>query len=65
MDLMKTLLVYMMLVVGSSTETAPAVTPPPAQPTATAYVTAVPTAIPTAVPTAVPTRKAQTCWPGL
>ena len=58
MDLMKTLLVYMMLVVGSATETAPAVTPPPAQPSATAYsyVTAVPTAVPTRVPTAVPTR---------
>ncbi len=58
MDLMKTLLVYMMLVVGSATETAPAVTPPPAQPTVTAYsyVTAVPTAVPTRVPTAVPTR---------
>ena len=34
MDLMKTLLVYMMLVVGSATETVPAVTPPPAQPAA-------------------------------
>ena len=57
MDLMKTLLVYMMLVVGSATETAPAVTPPPAQPAATAYsyVTAAPTAIPTMVPTRVPT----------
>ena len=57
MDLMKTLLVYMMLVVGSATETAPAVTPPAAQPAATAYsyVTAAPTAIPTAVPTRVPT----------
>ena len=58
MDLMKTLLVYMMLVVGSATETAPAVTPPPAQPSATAYsyVTAAPTAVPTRVPTAIPTR---------
>ena len=57
MDLMKTLLVYMMLVVGSATETAPAVTPPPAQPAATAYsfVTAAPTAVPTRVPTPVPT----------
>ncbi len=58
MDLMKTLLVYMMLVVGSATETVPAVTPPPAQPAATAYsfITAVPTAVPTRIPTAVPTR---------
>ncbi len=57
MDLMKTLLVYMMLVVGAATEAAPAVTPPPAQPAPTAYsyVTAVPTRVPTAVPTRVPT----------
>ncbi|MBQ7655100.1 MAG: peptidoglycan-binding protein [Clostridia bacterium] len=57
MDLLKTLLVYMMLVVGSATETSPAVTPPPAQPAATAYsyATAVPTAVPTAIPTRVPT----------
>ena len=37
MDLMKTLLVYMMLVVGAATETAPAVTPPPTQPAPTAF----------------------------
>ena len=61
MDLMKTLLVYMMLVLGSATEASPAAAPPPAQPTISpyTYVTAIPypivTVAPTAVPTAVPT----------
>ena len=65
MDLIKTLLVYMMLVVGSATEAAPAITPPAAQPAATdfsfvtmapiVYPTMVPTWAPTAIPTAVPT----------
>lgn len=61
MDLIKTLLVYMMLLVGSATEASPAITPPAAQPAATdfSFVTmapiAVPTAIPTRIPTAVPT----------
>ncbi len=64
MDLMKTLLVYMMLVLGSATEAGPAATPPPARPTSTplsfvivtpyTYVTAVPTAVPTPAPTPTP-----------
>lgn len=56
MDLIKTLLVYMMMVVSASTDAAPAVTPPPDafQPTATPYVTMAPTAVPTPVPTATP-----------
>ena len=65
MDLLKTLLVYMMLVLGSATEAGPAATPPPALPTATprvfviatpyTHVTPAPTAVPTAVPTLAPT----------
>ena len=40
MDLIKTLLVYMMIVIGSATEAAPAVTPPPESlPVPTPYVT--------------------------
>ena len=57
MDLMKTLLIYMALVVSSATEASPDVTPftPASLPSPTAYVTAVPTLVPTAVPTLVPT----------
>jgi peptidoglycan hydrolase-like protein with peptidoglycan-binding domain len=57
MDLIKTLLVYMMLLVGSATQAAPAVTPPASQPAATdfSFVTMVPIAVPTAVPTLAPT----------
>ena len=56
MDLIKTLLVYMMLLVGSATEAAPAITPPAAQPAATdfSFVTMAPIAVPTAVPTRFP-----------
>ena len=66
MDLVKTLLVYMMLLVGSAAEASPAITPPPAaQPAATVaptynvvvLPTARPTAIPTLVPTVVPTPR--------
>lgn len=61
MDLIKTLMVYMMLLVGSATDASPAVTPPPgSQPvsTAAAYYTLAPsyTIAPTARPTQVPTR---------
>ena len=63
MDLIKTLLVYMMVMVSGAVEAAPAVTPPPAAlPTATpalitpAPVTLAPTLIPTLAPTATPTR---------
>ena len=57
MDLIKTLLVYMMLVVGSATEAAPAITPPAAQPAATdfSFVTMAPIVYPTMVPTWAPT----------
>ncbi len=55
MDLIKTLLVYMMMVVSAATEAAPALTPPPADslPSAAPYVT--PSLAPTAVPTLAPT----------
>ena len=63
MDLIKTLLVYMMVMVSGAVEAAPAVTPPPAAlPTATpalitpAPVTLAPTLIPTLAPTATPNR---------
>lgn len=57
MDLIKTIMVYMMMVVSAATEAAPAMTPPPLAPlpTATPYVTQAPTLPPTAVPTATPT----------
>ena len=67
MDLIRTMLVYMMLVVGAATEASPALTPPPVSPaqspavirtTATPAPTAtpLPTRVPTQVPTLVPTR---------
>ncbi|MBE5783049.1 MAG: hypothetical protein E7329_07005 [Clostridiales bacterium] len=57
MDLLKVLLLYMTMVVTSSTEAAPSVTPFPTEmlPTATPYVTQAPTLVPTSVPTPVPT----------
>ena len=60
MDLVKTLLIYMMLAVGAAADAAPAITPPPAAaPTATPqgiiWHTAVPSQAPTAAPTATPT----------
>ena len=56
MDLIKTLLVYMIMLVSAGTEAAPAVTPiPPDQiPTPSPYVTQAPTLAPTVVPTATP-----------
>ena len=55
MDLIKTLLVYMMLVVGAATDAAPAVVPPTENlPTPTPYVTSVPTLVPTLIPTQAP-----------
>ena len=54
MDLIKTLMVYMMLLVGSSTEGAPAVTPVPATPaplpTAAVIVSTAAPSAPTATP---------------
>ena len=59
MDLIKTLMIYMMLLVGSSTEASTAVTPPPGSQMANTpvmpIVTIAPSAVPTRVPTAVPT----------
>ena len=56
MDLVKTVLLYMMMLVGTATGASPEVTPIPANalPTPTPYVTQAPTAIPTARPTATP-----------
>ncbi|MBR4502878.1 MAG: peptidoglycan-binding protein [Clostridia bacterium] len=53
MDLLKTLLIYMTLVLSSGTGVDPAVTPltPDTLPTPTPYVTMAPTAVPTAEPT--------------
>ena len=53
MDLLKTLLIYMTLVLSSGTGVDPAVTPltPDTLPTPTPYVTMAPTAVPTAAPT--------------
>ena len=65
MDLMKTLFVYMMLLLGSATETNPATTPVPVFPTASPYpyttaapyATATPYRYVTAAPTAIPSRR--------
>ncbi len=56
MDLVKTVLLYMMMLVGTATGVSPNVTPMPANalPTPTPYVTQAPTAVPTARPTAAP-----------
>ena len=56
MDLVRTVLLYMMMLVGSATGTSPDVTPMPANalPTPTPYVMQAPTAVPTARPTATP-----------
>ena len=65
MDLIKTLLVYMIMVVSGAVQSAPAITPPTPgiNPSATPYtvtlrpaVTATPTALPTATPSPTPTR---------
>ena len=52
MDLLKTLMVYMMIVLSSATEANPYVTSPPATPTPapTPYVSPAPTQEPTEVP---------------
>ena len=52
MDLLKTLLVYMMIVLSSATEANPGVTAPPATPTPepTPYVSPAPTLTPTQMP---------------
>ena len=58
MDLIKTLLIYMALMVGSATEAAPILTPLPAQtalPAATPYVTSAALSTSTALPTLAPT----------
>lgn len=62
MDLIRTLLVYMSVLLSSSAINSPALTPPPPDlttptpaVTATAQVTASPTLVPTATPTATPT----------
>ena len=57
MDLIKTLLVYMMMVVSAATEASPALTPPPAAslPSATPYVSQAPTASPSPSPSPSPT----------
>ena len=65
MDLIKTMLVYMMLVVGSATEAYPAVTPPVlAQPTTAPAIveTAAPALAPTLAPTAAPTMPPRAYW---
>ena len=52
MDLLKTLMVYMMIVLSSATEANPGVTAPPATPTPapTPYVSPAPTQVPTQAP---------------
>jgi peptidoglycan hydrolase-like protein with peptidoglycan-binding domain len=57
MDLVKTLLVYMMVLVGSATQASPAVTPipPDAVITPTPYVTATPAPTASPSPTPAPT----------
>ena len=56
MDLVRTVLLYMMMLVNTATGASPSVTPIPASalPTPTPYVTQAPTSIPTAPPTAAP-----------
>ncbi len=56
MDLVRTIMLYMMMLVGTSTSVSPEVTPLPASalPTPTPYVTQAPTSVPTARPTASP-----------
>ncbi|MBQ8080344.1 MAG: peptidoglycan-binding protein [Clostridia bacterium] len=56
MDLVRTMLLYLMMVVGTATGASPEVTPIPVNmiPTATPYVTPSPTPVPTARPTATP-----------
>ena len=56
MDLVRTIMLYMMMLVGTATGVSPSVTPIPANalPTPTPYVTQAPTAVPTARPTASP-----------
>ena len=63
MDLIRTLLVYMSLLLSSSAVSSPAMTPVPPSlstptpaVTATAQMTAAPTSLPTITPTATPTR---------
>ena len=52
MDLIKTIMLYMMMVISSAADNAPAMTAPPLQPpvTPTPYVTPAPTPAPTATP---------------
>ena len=56
MDLVRTVLLYMMMLVGTATGASPEITPMPAGalPTPTAYVTPAPTARPTNAPTPSP-----------
>ena len=58
MDLVRTVLLYMMMLVNTATGASPSVTPMPASalPTPTPYVTQAPTAVPTVAPTARATR---------
>ena len=61
MDLIRTMLVYMMLVVGSAAEASPAMTPPPVEAVPSmnpqAVATLAPSAVPTVTPTPAPTAK--------
>ncbi len=66
MDLVRTVLLYMMMLVNTATSVSPAITPMPASalPTPTPYVTQAPTAVPTARPATPRATKYTTLYVG-